>query len=108
MQLNWRACSPGAQVIYTSSPDPLLLERFDPLAVTFQLTAAPQHGKLTVAGQTSPVAAGTACAAPMRLHHVRRMCSRLRINKMGHDIWFMQRIALLLSPALKDLIQQMA
>ncbi len=57
-----------AQVIYTSSPDPLLLERFDPLAVTFQLTAAPQHGKLTVAGQTSPVAAGTACAAPTQLY----------------------------------------
>ncbi len=68
MRLNCRGMLAWAQVIYTSSPDPLLLERFDPLAVTFQLTAAPQHGKLTVAGQTSPVAAGTACAAPMRLY----------------------------------------
>ncbi len=51
-----------AQVLYTSDPDPQLLERFDPLAVTFQLTSAPLHGVLTVAGKTSPVAADSACA----------------------------------------------
>lgn len=51
-----------AQVLYTSDPDPQLLERFDPLAVTFQLTSAPLHGDLTVAGKTSPVAADSACA----------------------------------------------
>ena len=45
-----------------SDPDAQLLERFNPLDVAFQLTAAPEHGDLTVAGQTSPVAAGTACA----------------------------------------------
>lgn len=57
-----------AQVLYTSDPDPQLLERFDPLAVTFQLTSAPLHGDLTVAGKTSPVAADSACAfAPYQI-----------------------------------------
>lgn len=51
------------QVIYTCGPDPLLLERFNSLDVTFQLTTPPLGGELTVASQTSPVAANTACAA---------------------------------------------
>ena len=71
---NAESCG-SAQVLYACDPDAQLLERFDPLQVTFQLTTAPQHGDLTVAGQTSPVAADTACApclphvcsfAPMR------------------------------------------
>lgn len=52
------------QVLYACDPDAQLLERFDPLDVTFQMTTAPQHGDLTVAGHTSPVAADTACALP--------------------------------------------
>ena len=51
----------SAQVLYSCDPDAQLLERFNPLDVSFQLTAAPQHGNLTVAGHTSPVAADTAC-----------------------------------------------
>ena len=62
-------------MLYACDPDAQLLERFDPLAVTFQLTTAPQHGDLTVAGHTSPVAADTACAPCLPLL-VRDSCLR--------------------------------
>ena len=86
----------SAQVLYACDPDAQLLERFDPLAVTFQLTTAPQHGDLTVAGHTSPVTADTACAWPapalpgllpdIRILHMqhcmRRLCCMCRLHRI--------------------------